>query len=112
MLHTTITTYYYGTETVQVTPLRITLASFPNPNALVAFSKVMQAVKLCCNEILQCWLMQIVLQKGHKMVSCSSGSGSGSGYMLPLLALASWYKGSSAPCLRSLWWTKKDKSIE
>jgi len=108
MLHATITTYFYGTETVQVTSLRITLASFPNPDALVAISKVMQAVKLCCSEILQCWLMY----KGHKMVSCSSGSGSGSGYILPLLALATWYKGSSAPRLRSLWWTKKDESIE
>jgi len=28
----------YGTETVQVMPLRRTLASLPNPNALVAFS--------------------------------------------------------------------------
>jgi len=37
-------------ETVQVIPLRRTRS---DPNALVAVSKVMQAVKLCFNKILQ-----------------------------------------------------------
>ena len=41
------------TELVQVTLLRRTLASSPNPSALVAFSKGIRAVKLCSNKILQ-----------------------------------------------------------
>jgi len=41
-------------EMVQVTPLRRTLEHIlRNPNALVAVSKLMQAVKLCSNKILQ-----------------------------------------------------------
>jgi len=35
-----------GSETVQVTPLRRTLAFLPNPNALVVVNIGMQAVKL------------------------------------------------------------------
>jgi len=40
-------------ETMEVTHLRRTLVSSPNPNALVAVSKGMRAVKLCSNKILQ-----------------------------------------------------------
>jgi len=44
-----------------------------NPNALVAVSKGMRAVKLCTNKILQvlnwrCWLTQVDLHNGRKMV--------------------------------------------
>jgi len=42
-----------GMEMVQVTPFRRTFKSlFPNPNAQVAVSKGMLAVKLCSNKIL------------------------------------------------------------
>ena len=54
------------TETMQVTLLRRTLASFLllcNPNALVAISNGMLGVKLCSSKI-----MQVVLYNGHKMV--------------------------------------------
>jgi len=45
--------YANGREKVKVTPLRRTLAFYPLSFALVAFSKVMQAVKLCSNKVLQ-----------------------------------------------------------
>jgi len=48
-------------ETMQITLFRRTPVSSPNPNALVAVSKGMQAVKLCTNIILQ-FLTALCLQ--------------------------------------------------
>jgi len=38
-------------KVVQGIHLRTNLVSYPNPNLLVAISKGMQIVKLCCNKI-------------------------------------------------------------
>ena len=60
-------------ETVQVTPLRRTLASSPNPNALVAISKGMRAVKLyffdeTCSSYLTVPAKQVVLHNGSRII--------------------------------------------
>jgi len=62
-----------GTETVQVTPLRRTLASSPNfecaschHQAHTDSRTLLQQNPPVCNS--GCWLMQIVLYNGHEMV--------------------------------------------
>ena len=58
---------------MHVTPLRRTLASSPNPNALVAVSKGTRAVKLLFRRnpavlISGCRLKQVVLHNGSRTI--------------------------------------------
>jgi len=56
-------------KVVQAIHLRTNLVSYPNPNLLVAISKGMQIVKLCCNRIPRV-LTGVLAYYGHKMVVC------------------------------------------
>ena len=90
---------FYGTETVQVTPLRRTLVSSPYPNALVAFSALMLLVGRqeghpACKKMEGWWRWAVVslvgvapsqmvgesacvnLRLHHKVQKFSSGTGS------------------------------------